>query len=362
MSQSPSETPAPNLPPSLPPQAAPHDGRTRYLPPTVDAGGPQTVEIRQPYAGPSHPPATSVTVPAPTAQPTMGWPVVTRPTTGQPAMGADRPVEPPSGPTPEAAPVDPASGTESSSGRAWIGWALAILVIIGAAALAYAVYGLAPLFIMTTVPLVVAEAGAVLVLLALLIAVGRVKRLNRLLDRAQARPGSGTQTPPAVRDALAGREALGRRYLGWAARGLVNNWDLVDASAEHLVGAWLLVPLVREADGAPRTPALPERITALADSRCVWQRRIAVLSTFAATRAGVDWPAHAVARRLLDDPHDLIHKAVGWMLRETGKRVDERALTAFLDRYAALMPRTMLRYAIEGLDPDARARYRAMRP
>ena len=197
---------------------------------------------------------------------------------------------------------------------------------------------------------------------ALLIAVGRVKRLNRLLDRAQARPGSGTQTPPAVRDALAGREALGRRYLGWAARGLVNNWDLVDASAEHLVGAWLLVPLVREADGAPRPPALPEWITALAASRCVWQRRIAVLSTFAATRAGADWPAHAIARRLLDDPHDLIHKAVGWMLREAGKRVDERALTAFLDRHAALMLRTMLRYAIERLDPDARARYRAMRP
>ena len=94
----------------------------------------------------------------------------------------------------------------------------------------------------------------------------------------------------------------------------------------------------------------------------MWQRRIAVLSTFAATHASADWPARAIARRLLDDPHDLIHKAVGWMLRETGKRVDERALTAFLDRYAALMPRTMLRYAIEGLDPDARARYQAMRP
>ena len=114
--------------------------------------------------------------------------------------------------------------------------------------------------------------------------------------------------------------------------------------------------------GRRRAPALPERITALADSRCVWQRRIAVLSTFAATHASADWPARAIARRLLDDPHDLIHKAVGWMLRETGKRVDERALTAFLDRYAALMPRTMLRYAIEGLDPDARARYQAMRP
>jgi len=161
-------------------------------------------------------------------------------------------------------------------------------------------------------------------------------------------------TADAVRAALAGREELGRRYLDWAGRGLVNNWDLVDASAEHLVGAWLLVPLVRGADGASRPPALPERIIALADSRCVWQRRITVLSTFAATRAGADWPARAVARRLLDDPHDLIHKAVGWMLRETGKRVDEHSLTAFLDRYAALMPRTMLRCAVEGLDPDAR--------
>ena len=99
-------------------------------------------------------------------------------------MGTGRVVEPPSGPTPEAAPVDPASGTESSSGRAWIGWALAILVIIGVAALAYAVYGLAPLFIMTTVPLVVAEAGAVLVLLALLIAVGR-RRQKRAVERAR---------------------------------------------------------------------------------------------------------------------------------------------------------------------------------
>ena len=184
MSQSPSETPAPNLPPSLPPQAAPHDGRTRYLPPTVDAGGPQTVEIRQPYAGPSHPPATSVTVPAPTAQPTMGWPVVTRPTTGQPAMGADRPVEPPSGPTPEAAPVAPTSATERSSGRMWIGWLLALLVIAVVVAVAYVVYGLSPLFITTTVPLAVAEVGVVLVLLALLVTAGR-HRARRAVERAR---------------------------------------------------------------------------------------------------------------------------------------------------------------------------------
>lgn len=189
---------------------------------------------------------------------------------------------------------------------------------------------------------------------ALCVAVERAKRLNRLLDRAQARPGSGTQTPPAVRDALAGREALGRRYLGWTARGLVNNWDLVDASAEHLVGAWLFVPLA----GAQ---GLPSRISDLITSSNVWERRVAVMSTFATTRAGTDWPTYAVARLLLDDPHDLIHKAVGWMLREAGKRVDEASLVAFLDQYAARMPRTMLRYAIERLTPEARAHYRSLR-
>ncbi|WP_315583027.1 DNA alkylation repair protein [Actinomyces viscosus] len=64
---------------------------------------------------------------------------------------------------------------------------------------------------------------------------------------------------------------------------------------------------------------------------------------------------------VLDDPHDLIHKAVGWMLREAGKRVDEGSLVAFLDRYAARMPRTMLRYAIERLSPEVRAHYRSLR-
>ena len=93
----------------------------------------------------------------------------------------------------------------------------------------------------------------------------------------------------------------------------------------------------------------------------MWERRVAVMSTFATTRAGTDWPTYAVARRLLDDPHDLIHKAVGWMLREAGKRVDERALVVFLDRHAARMPRTMLRYAIERFSPEVRAHYRSLR-
>ena len=146
----------------------------------------------------------------------------------------------------------------------------------------------------------------------------------------------------------------GAEYLDWVGRDLVNNWDLVDTSAEHLVGAWLLVPLA----GAQ---GLPCRISDLITSSNVWERRVAVMSTFATTRAGTDWPTYAVARQLLDDPHDLIHKAVGWMLREAGKRVDEASLVAFLDQYAAHMPRTMLRYAIERLTPEARAHYRSLR-
>jgi len=151
-------------------------------------------------------------------------------------------------------------------------------------------------------------------MVALCVAVGRAKRIRRLLDSARSQRDSNS---PAVQDALTGREEMGLRYLDWVGRGLVNNWDLVDISAEHLVGAWLLLPLVQE--------------------------------------AGDD----TVARRLLDDPHDLIRKAIGWMLREAGKRVDERALVAFLDEYAPVMPRTMLRCAIERFDPAVRAHYRS---
>ena len=186
---------------------------------------------------------------------------------------------------------------------------------------------------------------------ALCVAVAQAKRISRLLGSRRAQRAPDSQ---AVQEALARREELGRRYLDWVGRDLVNNWDLVDTSAEHLVGAWLLVPLA----GAQ---GLPCRISDLITSSNVWERRVAVMSTFATTRAGTDWPTYAVARRLLDDPHDLIHKAVGWMLREAGKRVDEASLVAFLDQYAAHMPRTMLRYAIERLTPEARAHYRSLR-
>ena len=137
------------------------------------------------------------------------------------------------------------------------------------------------------------------------------------------------------------RERIHRTYLDHAR--YVNNWDLVDASAPHLVG-----PHVH-----PDAPTLLER---LADSDLVWERRIAVLATLHWTREGVVGPTLAIADRLLGDPHDLIHKAVGWMVREAGKRDSER-FEAFLAARYRRMPRTMLRYAIEKLPEAQRQRF-----
>ena len=124
-------------------------------------------------------------------------------------------------------------------------------------------------------------------------------------------------------------------------RGLVNNWDLVDASAPHLLGHYLR--------DRPKDP-----LTRLAASRVLWERRMAIIATFDFIRQGdFDEPLR-VARLLLGAPEDLIHKAVGWMLREVGKR-EAAVAEAFLQAHYRQMPRTMLRYAIERF-PEARRR------
>lgn len=135
------------------------------------------------------------------------------------------------------------------------------------------------------------------------------------------------------------RAELSRSYLEHRAG--VDNWDLVDVSAPDLLGGEVI-----DADRA----ILDE----LAGSERMWDRRIAVVATFALIRRGELEPTLALAERLLDDPHHLIHKAVGWMLREVGKR-DEAVLVEFVDAHRARMPRTMLRYAIERLTPEQRA-------
>jgi 3-methyladenine DNA glycosylase AlkD len=144
-----------------------------------------------------------------------------------------------------------------------------------------------------------------------------------------------------VRQFEKGTEAERRRiYRLYTARtDRINNWDLVDLSAPNIVGAWLA--------GRSRAP-----LDRWARSRSLWERRIAIVATHTFIRAGDFGDTLRIADRLLNDPHDLIHKATGWMLREVGKR-DTAALEAFLaPRYRSL-PRTMLRYAIERF-PEAR--------
>ncbi len=122
----------------------------------------------------------------------------------------------------------------------------------------------------------------------------------------------------------------------------INNWDLVDTSAATLVGEHL-----------PGNQALLAQLTS---SSNLWHRRIAIVSTFAELRAGRTALTYQVAVGLLGDKHDLIHKAVGWLLREAGKR-DAMELLQFLRRHYARVPRTTLRYAIERLDPADRKRW-----
>lgn len=137
----------------------------------------------------------------------------------------------------------------------------------------------------------------------------------------------------------AARQRIYEAYLEHAR--FVNNWDLVDLSAPSIVGGHLL----------ERDQGVLDR---LAGSALVWERRIAVLAAGSFIRAGRYEPTLRLARRLLDDSHDLIHKATGWMLREVGKR-DRAVLETFLAAHYRAMPRTMLRYAIEKL-PEARRR------
>ncbi|MAE13196.1 DNA alkylation repair protein [Candidatus Woesearchaeota archaeon] len=123
----------------------------------------------------------------------------------------------------------------------------------------------------------------------------------------------------------------------------VNNWDLVDCSAHKIVGAFL-----KDRDR--------EFLYELAHSSVLWERRISIISTFAYIPDGDFSDALLLAELLLKDEHDLIHKAVGWVLREVGKK-DETVLEEFLMKHSTNMPRTMLRYAIEKFEEEKRQFY-----
>lgn len=162
-----------------------------------------------------------------------------------------------------------------------------------------------------------------------------VEEMNKALPRRREDP-----TVRADR-----REELVNFYLGHARR--ANNWDLVDLSCEKILGSWLLYP---QADGSMPSRDILDR---LADSPDLWEQRIAIVTTLEFIRARQFDDTLRIAHKLLSHPHDLIHKAVGWALRELGKR-DLDLLRDFLDDNYDSIPRTTLRYAIERMDPIER--------
>lgn len=125
----------------------------------------------------------------------------------------------------------------------------------------------------------------------------------------------------------------------------INNWDLVDTSAPYIVGIHLRT----------RSRAILRK---LAKSRNVWERRIAIVATFGLIRAGETKDTYEIAQMLLSDDHDLIHKAVGWALREAGKQSPSQ-LVSFLKLNFAALPRTTLRYAIERFPAEQRKKFLA---
>lgn len=166
---------------------------------------------------------------------------------------------------------------------------------------------------------------------ALLIMVEQVKRSHKRLWLKEHSEEEG--------------QVLRREYYQFYLRhtGKINNWDLVDLSAPAIVGEYLV-----DHDR--------EILYQLADSSLLWDQRIAVVSTIALIRRNDFADIYALSEKLMHHPHDLMHKAIGWMLREAGKR-DKPRLMDFLDIHSCDMPRTMLRYAIEKFPENERRYY-----
>ncbi len=140
------------------------------------------------------------------------------------------------------------------------------------------------------------------------------------------------------------KESIVKFYL--ANTKYINNWDLVDTSAHQILGDFLL----------DKTEEEKRILLTLSHSKDLWEKRIAVVATFAFIRKGeLDW-VYKIVDTLTRHQHDLIHKACGWMLREAGKK-DEKRLREYLDKNATILPRTMLRYAIEKFPEKVRKEY-----
>lgn len=155
-------------------------------------------------------------------------------------------------------------------------------------------------------------------------------------------------------------------YLKYSER--ANNWDLVDLSAPKILGHWLLLPTFLGApDKSGKSPDLhlaykQQVLDELAASANLWAQRMSMVCTWKTSQQGDASWCLRYAERHLHHPHDLMHKAVGWMLREMGKRVSVDLLRDFLRQHAHEMPRTTLRYAIEKLSANERQQWMTFIP
>jgi len=151
-------------------------------------------------------------------------------------------------------------------------------------------------------------------------------------------------------DAKRYRDEIVKMYLQYAEQ--ANNWDLVDLSVHKILGHWLMLPSFL-GDKKYKMAILDE----LAQSSCLWKQRMSIVCTWKTSQMGDPSWCLRYAEIHLHHPHDLMHKAVGWMLREMGKRCSMDLLREFLSKHAHEMPRTMLRYAIEKMSDEERMRW-----
>ena len=176
-------------------------------------------------------------------------------------------------------------------------------------------------------------------LCGLLILVAKFERLTK---------GTAATTPlECTEEAIRGRDEILTMYLQYAEQ--ANNWDLVDLSVHKILGHWLLLP-TNLGNKDYKIKVLDD----LAASSCLWKQRMSIVCSWKTSQQGDPSWCLRYAEIHLHHPHDLMHKAVGWMLREMGKRVSMDLLREFLRQHAHEMPRTMLRYAIEKMSEKER--------
>lgn len=157
-------------------------------------------------------------------------------------------------------------------------------------------------------------------------------------------------------DAILQRDEIVMLYLKYAEQ--ANNWDLVDMSAPKIIGHWLSLPTRLGGKTIGLHQAYKQQtIDNLAHSTCLWKQRISMVCTWKTSQQGDPSWCLRYAEMHLHHPHDLMHKAVGWMLREMGKRVSMDQLRDFLEQHAHDMPRTALRYAIEKMSDGERKKW-----